>query len=80
MPDFPFPNVNDTATMRRTSNMICGLCWVILAAVPVVLAFLLPRCQTLVETSLCILLVGGLLPAMGRLVSFWIKKHATSKH
>ena len=79
VPDFPFPNVNDTATMRRTSSMICGMCWVILAAVPVVLACLLPRCETLVETFLSIFFVFGSLPAMGRIILFWIKKHGTTK-
>ena len=60
-------------------NSIRFVCWTILLVVPVTLACLLPRCDTLQETLICLVLVVGLVPAMGRLVSFLINRHATTK-
>ena len=64
---------------RWTRNSWTHSTWTILLVVPVVLACLLPRCDSLGETLLCLVLVVGLVPAMGRLVSFLINRHATTK-
>jgi len=79
IPAIPFPNVNGHSELIRVFSLIRLVCWMIMLAVPVVLACLLPRCDTLGETALCFVLVAGLVPAMGRVVSFLINRHATTK-
>ena len=79
IPAIPFPNVNGHSELIRVFSSIRFVCWMIMLAVPVVLACLLPRCNTLEETVLCLVLVVALVPAMGRVVSFLINRHATTK-
>ena len=43
VPNFPFPHVNDSASLKKTFVLIRWLCWGFLLAVPVLLACLLPR-------------------------------------
>jgi len=69
VPNCPFPNVNDSASLKKTFNVIRWMCWGFLLAVPLLLACLLPRCDTMVETIVCSMLVVGLFPAMGWLVN-----------
>ena len=79
VPDFPFPNVNDTAMMRLSFNIIRIVCWLVVLVVPLALAFFVPRCETLAGSILVAVLVLGIVPASGRFLLAVIQKHAGKK-
>ena len=66
VPDIPFPNVNDTAMMQLSFNIIRIVCWSVVLLVPVALAFFVPRCETLVGSILVAALLLGIVPASGQ--------------
>ena len=79
VPDFPFPNVNDTAMMRLSFNIIRIVCWLVVLVVPLALAFFVPRCETLAGSILVAALLLGIVPASGRFLLAVIQKHAGKK-
>ena len=81
VPDIPFPNVNDTATMRRSSNIIRIVCWFVVLVVPMALAFFVPRCETLAGSILVTALLLAIVPASGQLLRARSQQHwAASQH
>ena len=79
VPDFPFPNVNDTAMMQLSFNIIRIVCWMMVLMVPVALAFFAPSCETLAGSILVSALLLGLVPASGQFLLAVIQKHAGKK-
>ena len=79
VPDIPFPNVNDTAMMRLSFNIIRIVCWLVVLLVPVALAFFVPRCETLVGSILVAALLLGVVPASGQFLLAVIQKHCRTK-
>ena len=79
VPDIPFPNVNDTAMMRLSFNIIRIVCWLVVLLVPVALAFFVPRRETLAGSILVAALLLGLVPAAGQFLLAVCKKHAGKK-
>ena len=75
VPDIPFPNVNDTATMRRSSNIIRIVCWFVVLVVPMALAFFVPRCETLAGSILVTALLLAIVPASGQLLRARSQQH-----
>ena len=79
VPDIPFPNVNDTAMMRLSFNIIRIVCWLVVLLVPVALAFFVPRCETLAGSILVAALLLGVVPASGQFLLAVIQKHCRTK-
>ena len=79
VPDIPFPNVNDTAMMKLSFNIIRIVCWLVVLVVPVALAFFVPRCDTLAGSILVVALLLGIVPASGQFLLAVIQKHAGKK-
>ena len=74
VPDIP--NVNDTAMMRLSFNIIR---WLVVLVVPVALAFFVPRRETLAGSILVAALLLGVVPAPGQLLLAFIQKQASKK-
>jgi len=79
VPDIPFPNVNDTAMMKLSFNIIRIVCWLVVFLVPVALAFFVPRCETLAGSIFIVVLLLGIVPASGQFLLAVIQKHAGKK-
>jgi len=79
VPDIPFPNVNDTAMMKLSFNIIRVVCWLVVLLVPVALAFFVPRCETLAGSILVAGLLLGIVPASGQFLWAVFQKHAGKK-
>jgi len=80
VPDIPFPHVNDTAMMLVTFNIIRLVCWSVVVAVPMVLAVLVPKCETIIGGLLAVSLVLGSVPAAGLFLRAVVKRHAGRKN
>jgi len=79
VPNIPFPNVNDTAMMKLSFNIIRIVCWLVVLVVSVALAFFVPRCETLAGSILVAALLLGIVPASGQFLLAVIQKHAGKK-
>merc|ERR1711971_879474 len=79
VPDIPFPNVNDTAMMKLSFNIIRIVCWLVVLLVPLALAFFVPRCETLAGSILVAALLLGIVPASGKFLWTVFQKHAGKK-
>jgi len=79
VPEIPFPNVNDTAMMKLSFNIIRIVCWLVVFLVPVALAFFVPRCETLAGSIFIAGLLLGIVPASGQFLLAVIQKHAGKK-
>jgi len=79
VPDTPFPNVNDTAMMKLSFNIIRIVCWLVVLLVPLALAFFVPRCETLAGSILVAALLLGIVPASGKFLWTVFQKHAGKK-
>ena len=75
VPDIPFPNVNDTAMMWRSLNIVRIVCWFVVLVVPMALAFFVPRCETLPGSIIVTALLLAIVPALGRLLRAVSKQH-----
>ena len=79
VPDIPFPNVNDTAMMKLSFNIIRVVCWLVVILLPLAIAFFVPRCETLAGGILAAILLLGIVPASGQFLMAVIKEHAGKK-
>merc|ERR1711971_696783 len=79
VPDIPFPNVNDTAMMKLSFNIIRVVCWLVVIVVPMALAFFVPRCETLAGSFLVAALLLGIVPSSGKFLWAVFQKHAGKK-
>ena len=80
VPDIPFPNVNDTATMLLTFNTIRFVCWFVVLAVPILLAVLMPMCETVSGRFLATCSVIAILLLGRSTLQAVIKSHAGRKN
>ena len=76
---FPFPNVNDTAMMKLSFNIIRVVCWLVVILLPLAIAFFVPRCETVAGGILAAILLLGIVPASGQFLMAVIKEHAGKK-